>query len=506
MTIVVAEDEMRIRQGIIKLLGRRGDEYQVVGEASNGREGLDICKKLKPDLIITDIKMPEVDGLEMLREMKKEELPTKAIVISAYSEFEYARGAMQLGVTDYLLKPISLMDFSEALKHIQEQMNDDLKKKPQQVGTLKQVLVDVLSRQVIVNDETMSYLEKHYDIHRNQNFFVICTYASGNFEKHQQKIKHDILQLLAPFSDLQYQMVEMDFRKVILTVVYHYDMGRRLEHWIQSQLLRYKDDDIVFGCVETKGIDSLAAAAENIITFLDWNISFQENILIVYPKIKEVQSSVCIYPIDIESRMRSALCVSNAKKFRESAEDFIASFNDGKIYRPKEIKESYVRFLWAMLGTARDMDLLNKDIEQQDLLEELMTACSRKELSDVVYRVLDDVDLTSEKKSADDLVVRRAESLIQEFYQTGITLDEIAEKLGITPEYLGTKFHKSLGITFSSYVKNLRITEAKKLLIGTSLKLYQIADKVGYQDAKYFSKVFREVTGMLPAQYRKAVK
>lgn len=490
MTIAIAEDETRIRQGIVKLLGRHKDKYQVVGEAADGAEGLELCRKLKPDLIITDIRMPKMDGLEMLQEMKKEDIPTKAIVISAYSEFEYARGAMKVGVTEYLLKPISLMDFSEALRHIQEQINDDLKKKPQQVGTLKQVFQDILSRQIVIDNETVAYLEKRYGIRRDQKFFVLCTYAGENFLRDKRKIKHDILQLITPFSDLKYQMVEWEFRKVILTVIYHYEDGRKLEHWVQSQLLHDREGDAVFGCVEADGIDSLAAAAEDIMTYLDWNISFQENILIVYPKIKEVQSGVCIYPIEIESQMRSALCVADKKKFDDSVKNFVDSFNDGQIYRPKEIKESYVRFLWAMIGIARDMHLLKRKIEQQDLLEELMTACSRKELMNIAQNVLDDIQLTTEKNSADDLVVRRAESLIQEFYQTGITLDEIAGKLGITPEYLGTRFHKVLGVTFSNYVKNLRITEAKKLLVGTSLKMYEIAEKIGYQDAKYFSKVF----------------
>lgn len=96
--------------------------------------------------------------------------------------------------------------------------------------------------------------------------------------------------------------------------------------------------------------------------------------------------------------------------------------------------------------------------------------------------------------------------MIHEFYQSGITLEEIASKLNITPEYLGTQFHKEMGVNFSTYMKNYRISKAKELLCGTQLKLYEIAEKVGYSDPKYFSKVFKETTGQLPAEYRKTFK
>lgn len=106
----------------------------------------------------------------------------------------------------------------------------------------------------------------------------------------------------------------------------------------------------------------------------------------------------------------------------------------------------------------------------------------------------------------DNLNVRRAVAMIHEFYRTGITLDEIAARLGITPEYLGTQFHQEMGINFSAYVRKFRIEKAKKLLLGTDMKLYEIAAQAGYMDAKYFSRVFKAETGMLPAEYRKTHK
>ena len=136
MRILIVEDEIRISEGIEKLLHKIDSEYEIAGIAADGLEGLQMCRQLNPDLIITDVQMPEMDGLKMLEAVYAEGFAAKAIVISAYSEFEYARGAMKLGVTEYLLKPVNLSEFTNALENIKRQIMEDNRKKPDKVGSL----------------------------------------------------------------------------------------------------------------------------------------------------------------------------------------------------------------------------------------------------------------------------------------------------------------------------------------------------------------------------------
>ena len=102
------------------------------------------------------------------------------------------------------------------------------------------------------------------------------------------------------------------------------------------------------------------------------------------------------------------------------------------------------------------------------------------------------------------LAVKKTQGMIHEFYADGITLNEIADRLNLTQEYLGSQFHKEVGENFSAYIRNYRLSKAKELLIGTQLKQYEIAEKIGYADAKYFARVFKECVGMSPAEYRKS--
>lgn len=507
MQILIVEDEIRIREGIRKLLSKIDSDYIVAGEAEDGIAGLKMCEELKPDLVITDVQMPEMDGLEMLQAIYDKGIMTRAIVLSAYSEFEYARTAMKLGVTEYLLKPISLNDLSRALETIKQKIAEDKKKKPEQIGTLEQTFREILSGRMEVGEDIADYLSNGYGIKRNQNFVLLYAYLGAQYETGWESGIRKITSSLSTYKGIRFCIVEEEYKKSLAVVVYDYESGADLERWIQFQLLEHLSDYSVMGFVEAHGIDDLKASADRLFPYMDWNISFQDNILISYPKITNVQTGLCVYPQEIESQMKAAICASDHLKEKQLVSKFMDTFGDGKVYFPKEIKECYVRFIWAILEMAKNIGLSRAgEIKQQKLLEQIMNAKTRSELKDICSMILGVFEEGEKEQDSSNLTIKRAKRLIHEFYNTGITLDEIAGKLNITPEYLGTQFHRETGVTFSTYMKNYRIAKSKELLVGTSMKLYEIAERVGYTDPKYFSKVFKDVTGQLPADFRKTSK
>ena len=133
-----------------------------------------------------------------------------------------------------------------------------------------------------------------------------------------------------------------------------------------------------------------------------------------------------------------------------------------------------------------------------------MGAKTEKELQGSMEGLFACMSMTGRGMEAVSLAVKKAQSIIHEFYADGITLSEIADRLNLSQEYLGTQFHREVGENFSAYIRNYRLLKAKELLIGTQLKQYEIAEKVGYADAKYFARVFKECVGMSPAEYRKS--
>ena len=220
MKVAIVEDEIRIREGIEKLLKKLNRDYEIVAVAVNGDDGLKLIRETKPDIVITDICMPVMDGLEMLKRMTSEGLHAKAVVLSAYSDFEYARSAMKYGVTEYLLKPTSLMDFEQAMAHVEEQVMLDRSRKPAEIGSIDQVFRDLLLGRMKATPELESYLNNNYGIRSDSRFTLILCCPGSPFEEKTREYGSRLGRVLPLFSQCRFVTVDFSYRKVLATVAY----------------------------------------------------------------------------------------------------------------------------------------------------------------------------------------------------------------------------------------------------------------------------------------------
>lgn len=510
MRVVVVEDEIRIREGIEGLLEMMGADYEFAGSAENGILGLQLIQRVEPDIVITDIRMPKMSGLEMLQEMQKKGILAKVIVLSAYSEFEYARQAMRLGVTEYLLKPISVDEFSQAMEHMKTQIEKEKSIEPLSFGALEQTLGAILYGQLKVDKALEEYLKAQYAIQARQSVAEVCIYLGNEYEARADKVQREWEAFLGLERDIEFCMVKADYERALLSVIYRFHDSGELARRIQRRLLQEPDRLAAgsVGFVEAEEISLLKERFDTLYQYMDWNLTLGRDVMINYPQICYVQTEVCVYPIELENRLKAELCLGELEQARKTAREFYRYFSHGKRYTPKDIKECYIRFLWAVINITKEINLLDyENLNQQELLDKVMGAKVSQELQETVTYLLEQICPVGEQEdNTAHLTVRRMKSMIHEFYQSGITLDEIAQKLNVTPEYLSMQFHKEVGETYSSYLKNYRISKAKELLVGTQMKQYEIARQVGYADSKYFGKVFRECTGYSPAAYRKTQK
>ena len=144
MKAVVIEDEILIREGLCKLMKKMFPEIVITSTAGNGQEGLLCIERDKPDMIITDIRMPVMDGLEMITKMQRAGLFPKIIVLTAYSEFTYAQQAVKLGVNDYIIKPVVVQEFVRTIRKIQNLYEQEQKRTPDTMGSLENIVSSVL--------------------------------------------------------------------------------------------------------------------------------------------------------------------------------------------------------------------------------------------------------------------------------------------------------------------------------------------------------------------------
>lgn len=508
MKFVIVEDEIRIREGIHKLLKKLNPDNQVVGEADNGCDAIRIIQTENPDVIITDIKMPKMDGLQMLEELYRDNCTAKAIVLSAYSEFEYARTAMRFGVSEYLLKPIGFNDFSQAIENIRMQIKKDRHKTPAQIGTLDVILKNILYGEMEPEQEVMEYLERNFELSADMKLAVLTEYYEMPWSSRQITRTINILHsLLRKKGYTTYCIIEDENKKLVHLIVYGYHDLKEIKRNIQMYYLEFVGtvQGISRRWIEAGNIYLLEREYRECSKYSEWNISLGDEVIISFPEITKVKTSVCIYPNEIEDKVKNAICMAQTEQIKENIDLFFRYFKKEKIYEPDKIKECYIRFFWAVLNYSKEILSLNKEaVEQQKFFEQIMNAKTQYTLQSIMEE-LEELVSCQEKEDVKNIIVKRMLSMIHECYSTGITLDEIAARMKLTPEYLGTQFHREMQVTFSTYMKNYRIGKAKELLLGTQLKLYQIAEMIGYSDPKYFSKVFKDVTGQLPAEYRKRI-
>ncbi len=508
MKAVVIEDEILIREGLCKLMEKMFPEIEISGVAGNGQEGLSCILEYKPDLVITDIKMPGMDGLAMLSRVQEMGIFPRVIVLTAYSEFTYAQQAVKLGVCDYVIKPVVVPEFVRTMRKIENLYEQEQKKTPETMGSLEHIVSGILYGTAFPEEHLSAFLDKKYGISKDTPMMELLIYLGEGFETGRERKRREMCRLLEQ-KEIKYCLVDMEYDKAILVLLYQYASRQEIERWYQNQILFQKRDsqeeEISYGILEVRGIGAVREGYQKLLPYMDWNIVLGNEILISYPRIADVQTEVCNYPVELENQMKIAICTGEKEHIREMVNRFQDYFSDGRVYSPKEIKESYVRFLWSVLNIAKEVDCIDyKKVDQKRLLDCIMSAKTEGELKKACAELLCHMNVSGRGMEVVSLTVKKAQSMIHEFYGEGITLSEIADRLNLTQEYLGAQFHKECGVNFSTYIRNYRLSKAKELLIGTQLKQYEIAEKVGYADAKYFARVFRECVGMSPAEYRKS--
>jgi two-component system response regulator YesN len=510
MRIVIVEDEPRIREGLARLIRKVDAGYEIVGEAENGLEGLRIIDERRPDLVITDVRMPDLDGLEMLRRLEESSVKVKALILSAFSEFSYACEAISLGVGEYLLKPVNVGDLTRSLKKIESELAaEELPKRREEGLSLEGALYSIALGGVAVDEELRVFLERNCNVDTRGYFALAAIYLGAWYGSGRQRIMKCAQALLAERSDFGHRILESPRNGRLILVAFNIDDAESTRAWFEGRFAaRIKasgqgEPCVAWGCF--RGLDGLRDASQRVDACLDWGIVLGSGAMIVWPDVERTPVALFSYPIQIESAVRSALCSLDHARYESGIIEFLGYLRNGRVYSPKDIKNSLVRFYWSVLGTAREIAYESyAALAQQEILERITFAVTWGELEGAAMTLLELIPRDAESSPGSVSLVHRAENVVRQFYSQGISLGEVAQKVGVTTEYLSAQFHRESGMTFSVFMRAFRVRKAKELLLGTDLMLHSVGEQVGYRDSKYFCRVFKEVTGQSPSEYRRA--
>ena len=529
--VFLVEDEVIIRSGVKKSINWEQEGYEFVGEASDGELAYPMILKEKPDILITDIRMPFMDGLELSRLVKKELPDIKILILSGYDEFEYAKKAIKIGVTEYLLKPISAAKLTEVLNAVAETIRQENEEK----NLLETYFAEMrenterdkmrLFEKLLMGDLSMGEIleaGERFGMNLGASCYKIVLFKIlANLENHvyaEQMVDacSSVEQAASMMEGVYVFQRGVEGWAFLLTAQDEKSMEESAKILYQNlkQAMKNYTQLEYFG-----GIGSTVPRIRSL------KQSFREADRAFAARFVEEANQIISQKEFEKSQMEEGLKMQGVVqigKSREMLQKFLSNgtreevkaFSDAYISRIEEenIRSTMVRqyvvidVCIVILSFCERISSANRLQEEAEELQKMMQKIhSLSEIKKYVVRLLNEAielrDAESGRRYSD--LIAAAKKEIENHYMTEeISLNTVAISVGMSPSYFSSIFSKEAGKTFVEYLTEVRIEKAKEFLMCSSMKTSEIGYEVGYKDPHYFSYRFKKVQGCSPKEYR----
>ena len=525
--VLIVEDEPIIRMGIASVMpwDELGCEKPLL--ADNGKTGLQRALTDKPQLVISDIRMPQMDGLEMARQLTAQYPGVKIIFLTGYKEFEYAQKAISFGVSEYILKPVDQEELLAAVKRLTEQIRSEetleaeREKLEKQVQESLPILRDKFISSLLFGnmDSVESIYEKmEYFSVKIEEFAVLALVPDSFHELEHGFTESDILLLLFMvqeqvknlLSEYQYSAITFQHEKVLYAI-----LSSDQKKLSGSGLLEY--GNALENRVKEKGRFSLSVGISHI---------HQGAVSLRRARREADQCAGQSYYFGAGSVVYyddlKAAAPSESKEEEPEMEPFFQSLRQGSGVR--QAMEELCRQLQELssVGTVKSMtaELISggfrqlmgeygecKELESQydGQMEKLHYARSVRNYTELLTETSDWMEdfIQSRQRSRTQHLLDQAIQYMRENCRREVQLEEVADRVYVSKWYFSKLFRKEKGIKFSDYMSALRIEQAQKIIRNNpNLRNYEVADMVGFTDVRYFSQLFQKITGKTPSEFR----
>ena len=533
--VFLVEDEMVIRRGIKNSIDWEKEGYIFCGEASDGELAYPMIIKEKPDILITDIRMPFMDGLELCKLVKKELPNIKILILSGYDEFDYAKESIRLGVTEYLLKPISSGKLLEALNGVSESIRrekedkDLVRKYMEEMRENTEHEKQKFFEQMIAGNLSMAdALEtgKKYEMNLSAGMYNLLLFRFTLGEENRKSGE-----LLGE--------AEYAIEKLTERLEYVFEFQRGVEGWAfllmadneeqMSERVKELSKDLEEIMKNYSTIAYFGGIGQPVARLRELEESFREaeralaarftmelNRIISVEDIRMAQNVDTLDDIEITSFGEIEKTRTMLEKFlNNGAEDEIDEFVDVYINElPEEnlksvlmrqyiIMDAYI----VMMSFCEKIEGIEGEMQAQseELKNSMKTIQTLEEIKNYIRMLLKKIigvrDTISGRRYSD--IIEIAKDQIRKTYMSDeISLNTIAAEVGMSPSYFSSIFSKEMGKTFVEYLTEIRMDRAKELLMCSSMKTSEIGYEVGYKDPHYFSYIFKKTQNCTPKEFR----
>ncbi len=543
--LFLVEDEIVMRDGIKQQINWEKEDIEFVGEASDGELAWPMILETKPDILLTDIKMPFMDGLELSALVKKELPDTSIIILSGYDEFTYAQQAVSLGVTDYLLKPLPPGKLLECIRRVQEKIEQERAQSEsvwseELAREQKDAEKNLLFRALVTNDRSLKEIVSmadHLQIHISARYYAVMLMAVRG--KENAFPDEDLRREIAQATEKSDGWIFFDRNEngyAMIGTANSLEEIQNSEKMLIENLRKLAEADSVntwfIGVGETvnriSDIDKAYYSANKAMSyrFIDGlnRVVYADEACRAKTKEEKADSAggsgLTAMPEGPVLDVSGAVQNDNSREMLENflrtgtyeeAEPFMegvfGSIGENNLnsyvfltYLSMDLYFTMVRFLKEMGRRTDEIDEKFGDINTL-VKNQVRADEARAYLTSYLKELIHLRDHNTQKRYGK--ILREAVSYIDENYdREDISLNKVAETVGLSQNHFSSIFSQEMGMTFIEYLISRRMEKAKELLRTTQMRSSEVAYKVGYKDPHYFSATFKKIQGMTPREYR----
>ncbi|WP_445489987.1 response regulator [Niallia sp. 03133] len=523
MKALIIDDEKHVREAIKLLADWEQNGIDQIYEASNGEEAIHYIKKYKPEIIFSDMKMPKVDGTQLLKWIKENQSSSKTIVVTGYDDYHYMRKAIHFGSADYLLKPIDPEILNHALENVvQEWIKEESDRKQkmsnyQLINQMKPIYRDRVLTQFLNSNVIKEDLENELGIPLAENYTIALVQINGKilqaFRNDRDLTYFSILNVINEL--LTNRNLGIAFRylsnKGEIVIIYWADREMIIQSLTQIYDTLYQFLEVSCSICSgnpVKDSSMLSKSYEEAKQILlGSNLLEKKKIRVYCKKETDVPSlkSLMAYSADIKLAVQSG----DRKLVSELVEQIIKDYTSEQYLSIQQLNQLENEYLVISQRWYKDYQIPQKtytDMEQRMalFLNKDGTFNIEAYKQKIMREMMVFIKRIAEKKKTN--IMSEIEKYLLGNFHRDVKLQELSEHFYISREYISRKFKQEFQVNISDYLVNVRIEKAKNLLKNSKLKIYDIAKMVGYQDDKYFRKVFKKTAGLTPNEYRDHLK
>ena len=523
--VMLVDDEDEVREAIKKRINWEEIGFNVVASAENGEDALEKAKKYNPDVVMSDIQMPFMDGLTFCRMLKSDQPGTKFIIFSGYDEFEYAKEAIRLEAEEYILKPIDAEELKRVFLRIKERLDDEYNKRRNLEVLQKyyneslpilqeQLLIGILEGRI--GENSIHKYVKDYNVDLNASFYCVCVVEATNANEESSYLGQMLAVSLKQIVDEQlsknYDTITTNYLGQVIVVA-------KLMNTEQGKLFIESVDQIcklasrMLGVPTSAGISHVVGQLKELShAFMEakdalaYRIMLEDNQAILIQDVEPGYVSFAEIDDTMTNKLLKNIKVDTKEDLAKTIDEIINSFRKSTV-SINQLQLYLVEIYVGLMRLARSYKLSSEQMSTLD--RDVYTETRAFNSLDEMRTWLEDICLQlrglirKERQDTTTLLVEKAKEYINDRYKdSSLSVDSVCSYLGVSTTYFSSLFKKNTGVSFVTYITNIRMEQALHLLESTNEKSYVIAGLVGYEDPNYFSYVFKKAYGISPSKYR----